>query len=86
MRETVAEIMKNPQADVAGAVSKSDLHFFLSNSWLIRLLLWKAAVYGTSQSIPDRSMVSEITGIFLESLYNLKQTGSDKDASNGHKH
>nr|CAG4641652.1 EOG090X051L [Eurycercus lamellatus] len=50
IRETVAEIMKNPKADCGGT----------------------AGVYGTSQSIPDRSMVSEITGVFLESLYNLK--------------
>lgn len=31
-----------------------------------------AAIYGMSQSIPDRSMVGEIATLFLEALYNLK--------------
>nr|CAG4634753.1 EOG090X051L [Alona affinis] len=42
-------------------------------------------VYGTTASIPDRSLVSEITGIFLDSLYSLKQTDGQnlKEVSNG---
>jgi len=32
----------------------------------------QAAIYGMSQSIPDRSMVGEIATLFLEALYNLK--------------
>ncbi|XP_032792755.1 sphingosine-1-phosphate lyase isoform X1 [Daphnia magna] len=31
-----------------------------------------AVIYGMAQSIPDRSMVSDIASVFLESIYNLK--------------
>lgn len=31
-----------------------------------------AAIYGMSQSIPDRSMVGEIAAMFLETIYTLK--------------
>jgi len=31
-----------------------------------------AAIYGMSQSIPDRSMVSEIAAMFLETIYTLE--------------
>nr|CAG4647007.1 EOG090X051L [Megafenestra aurita] len=50
MREVVAEIMKNPQAEAGGA----------------------AVIYGMAQSIPDRTMVSDIASVFLETIYNLK--------------
>lgn len=38
-----------------------------------------AVIYGMAQSVPDRSMVSEIASVFLESIYNLKT-----DIANGH--
>ena len=31
-----------------------------------------AVIYGMAQSIPDRSVVSDIANVFLESIYNLK--------------
>ena len=32
----------------------------------------QGAIYGMAQSIPDRSMVSEIVGLFLEACYSTK--------------
>lgn len=32
----------------------------------------QAVIYGMAQSVPDRSLVSDIAGLFLESMYNLK--------------
>lgn len=39
----------------------------------------QAAMYGTSQSIPDRSMVAELAGCFVSSLY----TTNKSEESNG---
>lgn len=40
-----------------------------------------AAVYGMAASIPDRSIVSELTAIYLDALYSAK---SDPGLANGH--
>lgn len=34
-----------------------------------------AAVYGMAQSLPDRSVVDQITRTYLDSLYVVKQQG-----------
>ncbi|XP_060575238.1 sphingosine-1-phosphate lyase 1-like, partial [Ruditapes philippinarum] len=42
------------------------------------------AIYGMAQSIPDRSMVSEIAGLFLDACYSTKDPEPDKpDKANG---
>nr|CAG4640818.1 EOG090X051L [Eulimnadia texana] len=56
IKEVVAEIIKNPQADVGGS----------------------AAIYGMAQSVPDRSIVSDIACCFLEAMYSLKSKVSDE--------
>nr|CAG4644750.1 EOG090X051L [Leptodora kindtii] len=43
-----------------------------------------AAIYGMSQSIPDRSMVSDICSIFLDTLYNLDSAPKTKESDHLH--
>lgn len=38
---------------------------------LLTLLLLQSAIYGMSQSIPDRSIVNEIAWGFLDCMYNV---------------
>ncbi|XP_069466838.1 sphingosine-1-phosphate lyase 1 [Ambystoma mexicanum] len=56
VRESVAEIMKDPEAKTTGM----------------------GAIYGMAQSIPDRSMVTEISQSFLDCLYSTDNGSGDK--------
>lgn len=46
------------------------------------VLSFQGAIYGLAQSIPDRSMVSEIVGLFLDACYSTKDP-EQADRSNG---
>ncbi|XP_076453528.1 sphingosine-1-phosphate lyase 1-like [Babylonia areolata] len=61
VKDSVAEIMKNPTADCGGA----------------------GAIYGMAQSIPDRTLVNEIAGCFLEACYNTTNTPAAECTPNG---
>ncbi|XP_029464919.1 sphingosine-1-phosphate lyase 1 isoform X2 [Rhinatrema bivittatum] len=56
VRESVAEIMKDPGAKTTGM----------------------GAIYGMAQSIPDRSMVTEVSRAFLDCLYNTDTISRNK--------
>jgi len=44
-----------------------------------------AVMYGMAASMPDRSIVSDLTGVYLDALYSLGPATSDKGSvSNGH--
>lgn len=68
MREVVAEIMKDPKADAGGSVSGIPV---IQKPPIINVSFLKAAIYGMAQSIPDRSMVSDIASVFLETIYKV---------------
>ena len=80
VREIVAEIRLNPKAVTAGSVELFGFFLFWSypriNCWLPIL---QAAIYGMSQSIPDRSMVGEIASMFLETIYTVKSKSQWSD-------
>lgn len=44
------------------------------------MYLIQAVIYGMAQSIPDRTMVSDIASVFLETIYNLKSELPNGDA------
>jgi len=43
-----------------------------------------AAVYGMSQAIPDRSLVTEIVMEYVDALYNTNYKPLEKNGMNGH--
>lgn len=47
---------------------------------------FQGAIYGMSQSIPDRSMVSQIVGLFLEACYSTKDAEPEMNGSKNGKH
>lgn len=44
----------------------------------------QAAVYGMSQAIPDRSLVTEIVMEYVDALYNTNYKPLEKNGMNGH--
>ncbi|XP_043535103.1 sphingosine-1-phosphate lyase 1 isoform X2 [Chiloscyllium plagiosum] len=61
LRESVAEIMKNPGEKTTG----------------------RGAIYGMAQSIPDRTLVTEISHGFLDCLYSTELPKVEKNCMNG---
>ncbi|XP_048419427.1 sphingosine-1-phosphate lyase 1 [Stegostoma tigrinum] len=61
LRESVAEIMKNPDEKTTG----------------------RGAIYGMAQSIPDRTLVTEISHGFLDCLYSTELPKVEKNYMNG---
>lgn len=85
--------MEDPQADCGGQVGPETTHEISvipygsqnyshtgSLHWLWILLLSQGALYGMAQSIPDRSLVSEIAGGFFDAYYS-----TDRPQQNGSK-
>lgn len=81
MRETVAEILQNPKTEIEGSVIKrvksyksieTGSLFKVVISLCVCVFMRQAAIYGVAQSIPDRSMVSDLASVFLETIYDLK--------------
>ncbi|XP_060710242.1 sphingosine-1-phosphate lyase 1 isoform X2 [Hemiscyllium ocellatum] len=61
LRESVAEIMKNPDEKTTG----------------------RGAIYGMAQSIPDRTLVTEISHGFLDCLYSTELPKVETNCMNG---
>ncbi|KAL8187007.1 UNVERIFIED_CONTAM: Sphingosine-1-phosphate lyase 1 [Gekko kuhli] len=61
IRESVAEIMKDPKAKTTGA----------------------GAIYGLAQAIPDRSIITDISHVYLDSLYTTESHNSTDELGNG---
>ena len=73
MRDSAKELMAKPKEKLDGRVRKLeivcwDFSLFYSATFSTR----QAALYGMSQSIPDKGLVQEMTYLFLDALYSTK--------------
>lgn len=72
VKEAVAVIMKNPQKEVDGKVSTSISGFMFMVLRRFRsdfLFLLQMAMYGASQTLQDRSIVTDFTRFWIDALY-----------------
>ncbi|KAL8608979.1 hypothetical protein ACOMHN_062862 [Nucella lapillus] len=79
VKECVAEIMQNPSADCGGAECVAEIMQNPSAD-----CGGAGAIYGMAQSIPDRSLVNEMAGCFLEACYNTTNPPKDMTTTGDH--
>ena len=75
MRDSARELMAKPKEKLDGRVRKLEraAACYPIIGWdFEHFTPWQAALYGMSQSIPDKGLVQEMTYLFLDALYSTK--------------